>query len=270
MAGWLHRVANNIARRAMRAVLVRRHHETEAAKINEPAARDEQLQHELKELLDHELDHLAEKYRLPIILFHLEGQSLEEIAHVLGLKGSTLRTRLSRGREKLRARLIRRGITIGVAGLAAALSAGASSAGVTTTFVSSTTQAATLFAAGKFAAGGVMSAKTASLAKGAIYTMTVTKLKTVAAVIVAATLVTGGGVAVVHHAASAGQQNTREQLTPQTFAKLQTLIKPQPGEALWREISWHISIHEAHEQAAAQGKPLLVWSGGGAAPLSGC
>jgi hypothetical protein len=54
------------------------------------------------------------------------------------------------------------------------------------------------------------------------------------------------------------------------FAKLRDLIRPQQGESNWRRIDWLTSLHEARVKAAAEGKPILLWSGGGAPPLGGC
>ena len=56
-------------------------------------------------------------------------------------------------------------------------------------------------------------------------------------------------------------------LKPEQFAALHTLIKPQPGELRFHEIPWLIDVWEARKKAAAEGKPILVWSGaGGCAP----
>ena len=54
------------------------------------------------------------------------------------------------------------------------------------------------------------------------------------------------------------------------FDVLLQLIKPGPGESRWQEINWFTSIHDARAKAAADGKPILLWSGGGAPPLGGC
>ena len=54
------------------------------------------------------------------------------------------------------------------------------------------------------------------------------------------------------------------------FNSLRALIRPQAGESRWRDIDWHTSLHAARLQAAAEGKPILLWSGGGAPPLGGC
>lgn len=48
------------------------------------------------------LSAIDEKYRVVLILFYSEGFRTKEIAKVLGITDSTVRTRLSRGREQLR------------------------------------------------------------------------------------------------------------------------------------------------------------------------
>lgn len=47
------------------------------------------------------LSSIDEKYRIVLILFYSEGFRTKEIAKVLGITDSTVRTRLSRGREQL-------------------------------------------------------------------------------------------------------------------------------------------------------------------------
>ena len=58
--------------------------------------------------------------------------------------------------------------------------------------------------------------------------------------------------------------------TPEQFAALLKLIKPQPGELRFHEIPWLLSVWEARKKAAAEGKPILVWSGAGGAPIGVC
>ena len=48
---------------------------------------------------------LPEKYRVPIHLFYYEEYNVYEIAAILGLPEATVKTRLKRGREKLRKNL---------------------------------------------------------------------------------------------------------------------------------------------------------------------
>lgn len=48
------------------------------------------------------LQELDEKYRIPVILFHLEGYTVSEIAEILQSTEGTVKSWLSRGRKKLR------------------------------------------------------------------------------------------------------------------------------------------------------------------------
>lgn len=48
---------------------------------------------------------LDKKYRLPIYLYYYMGYSTLEISKMLGIKHSTLRTHLAKGREKLKIKL---------------------------------------------------------------------------------------------------------------------------------------------------------------------
>ena len=45
---------------------------------------------------------LDEKYRVPIYLYYYEGYSTAEISEMIGVKHSTLRTYMAKGREKLK------------------------------------------------------------------------------------------------------------------------------------------------------------------------
>ena len=55
--------------------------------------------------IERALHALEEKYRLPIVLYHINGYSIEETAKISGVPVGTIKTRLSRGRMKLKALL---------------------------------------------------------------------------------------------------------------------------------------------------------------------
>jgi hypothetical protein len=59
-------------------------------------------------------------------------------------------------------------------------------------------------------------------------------------------------------------------IKPTDFDKLLKLIKPQPGELRFHDVPWLLNVHEARTKAAAEGKPILIWSGSGGAPLGAC
>src|SRR5262249_52341534 len=148
---------------------------------------------DLRPVLDEEIARLPEKYRVPFVLCYLEGQTNEEAAEQIGCPKGTGLSRLARGRERLRSRLARRGVSLSVASLAATLSSDAASALVPAPPVCSTVRGAMPFAAGK-AAGGLVPAPVATLTDGVLDAMRATKRKLAVVVMVAAVLGVGAGV----------------------------------------------------------------------------
>jgi hypothetical protein len=57
-------------------------------------------------------------------------------------------------------------------------------------------------------------------------------------------------------------------IAPEDFPRLQNAIRPQPGESPWREIDWMTSIRGARQRAAAEGKPILVFTAADGSPLA--
>jgi RNA polymerase sigma factor (sigma-70 family) len=104
---------------------------------------------ELRPLIDLELHRLPARYRAPIVLCHLEGMTHEQAASCLRCPVGTVRSRLARGRERMRRRLVRQGITLSGAIIGTALSAEHASATVSEALCHSTAKVATSFAEGK-------------------------------------------------------------------------------------------------------------------------
>src|SRR5262245_45093144 len=61
--------------------------------------------------------------------------------------------------------------------------------------------------------------------------------------------------------AEAAADKIAERLSPEQFGKMMALIKPKPGG--FADVPWLTSLWEARTQAAAQGKPILLWVGDG-------
>ena len=94
MKAWLIRVAINICNNHFRS---RKH--ISSSPVPEDLPSEEQQ--EIDELINVVME-LPEKYRLPIHLFYYEEYSITEISEILGLNESTVKTRLKRGRDKLK------------------------------------------------------------------------------------------------------------------------------------------------------------------------
>ena len=118
---WLHRIACRAAIRT-RTAQVRRQTVLQelTALVDGPAP--SAPSHELVGVIHEEIDRLPDHYRAAIVLCDLEGHTCEQTAQLLGCPLGTVGSRLARGREKLRGRLIRRGMAPAAGTVAAALS----------------------------------------------------------------------------------------------------------------------------------------------------
>ena len=66
--------------------------------------------------------------------------------------------------------------------------------------------------------------------------------------------------------ASGAEQHVAE-IPPNDFDRLVTLIKPQKGESPWRDIAWLTNVTEARKKAAAEGKPIVIFTAADGSPL---
>src|SRR5205807_7695575 len=114
LPAWLHRTACNLAFTALRTRKRRERVEADAVKRTSGSPLDELSSRELLAILDDELHRLPEVLRLPLILCCLEGRSQDEVAIMLGWTPGSVRGRLERGRQRLKSRLMRRGLTFAV------------------------------------------------------------------------------------------------------------------------------------------------------------
>ena len=103
---WLYGVAYRVAHRARTRRRTADLKDDIAAPPPDRAINDR----EQFDALHDEVHLLPEKYRLPIVLCYLEGLTHDEAAARLGWPVGTIHGRLSRARDRLRARLTRRGV----------------------------------------------------------------------------------------------------------------------------------------------------------------
>ena len=157
---WLHGVARRVASAARMAAVRRRRHERKAAELL--ALRDACAlgDFDLEATLHEEIGRLPERYRVPVVLCLLEGLTHEQAARHLGWPVGTVKSRLANGRERLRSRLIRRGLTPG-----ATLAAPGTRAAIPASLVEATARASVRFVSGRSAAGVVPAAAAALAAR---------------------------------------------------------------------------------------------------------
>lgn len=167
LVAWLYKVAHRIA---LRARARSRKFATAGFPVTDvpaPANPDESVWRELRPLLDEAIQRLPERYRIPIIVCCLEGNTYRAAAELIGCPVSTLSTRLMRARQMLRRELSRRGVTLPAAVLAAALAESTLSAAPSVALVEASVNAAASLAAGHGAAAGMIPESVASLADDA-------------------------------------------------------------------------------------------------------
>ncbi len=175
IGSWLHGVARRVAVRAKATAARRLRHERQGTAMKAILAPDPARREQL-EALHEEVDRLTEKYRAPVVLCYLEGRTHSQAARLLKCPVGTVSIRLSRARERLRARLTRRGMVLPAAWTGATLRSESSSAAIPLGLAESTTKAAMDFVASKILMAGAVPISAALLAKGAIRTMTLTRL----------------------------------------------------------------------------------------------
>jgi RNA polymerase sigma factor (sigma-70 family) len=188
LANWLYGVAYRVGTRARKNRLRRGAREQADADLTRFPASDEPGDGALTRELCEEVERLPPSYREPIVLCYLEGKTVEQAATELRCPATTVKGRLALARERLRQRLVRRGVP-----LTAELVAGHALAGpAPAALIVQTLQAAPAFADGALV--GTVSAQVIALTTGVLRTMLLSKLKTVVPVLVAITLLTGTGV----------------------------------------------------------------------------
>jgi RNA polymerase sigma factor (sigma-70 family) len=168
LGGWLHRVAYRAAVQASVEAKKRRRKETEAGAMAllDMSGAGVASDHDVRPILHNEIDRLPESQRLPVVLCDLGGLTYGQAAEQLRWTVPTLRCRLAKARQRLKARLTRRGFAGPAVG--AALTPGGAREAVPAALFRSTVLAAT---------GGPASATAALLTDTILRGMLMTKLK---------------------------------------------------------------------------------------------
>jgi RNA polymerase sigma factor (sigma-70 family) len=190
LGGWLHRVAYRASIRARGTARRRRHREAEAAAMTPLHSAPTDLGTDVAAIVHEEVDRLPEKHRLPVVFCDLEGLTYEQAAGRLRWTVPTLRCRLAKARQRLRGRLIRRGVTAPALATVLAAQATGARAAVPEVLVRAAVAAAT---------GGTASITAAALSAAILRSLFLSELRLVSAGVLAAiVLAWAGTVAVVH------------------------------------------------------------------------
>jgi RNA polymerase sigma factor (sigma-70 family) len=204
--GWLYGVARNVCLEALRK-RAKRQEEAMLDETEEPVVEEYRPAHEeVLPFLDEELAGLTGVLRQAVVLRYLQNHSEAEAAQRAGCAVGTLSMRASRGIERLRQRLAKRGVALGGAALAGLLTSEASAAVPETLLPSILATVKTAVATTATATGATTTA--AMLAKGAMKAMYLAKVKMVAA-IAAAVIVTGTAVPVGIAVAQAASKESK-------------------------------------------------------------
>jgi RNA polymerase sigma factor (sigma-70 family) len=190
---WLHGVARRVAVRARGDLRRRRSREqTGGAGFDVADHRVDQADaNGIRSLIDDELERLPSRYRATLILCGLEGQTHEQAAVSLGCPVGTIKSRLSRGRERLRLRLARRGLATPTL-LLNSIFAPEPASGVHAALSNQIIRAARQIASSGAFTPRSLSAQVALLMEGVIHSMVITRLRIAAVTLFAATFTAGG------------------------------------------------------------------------------
>ena len=195
LTSWLYSVAYNVAATARSSAVRRRSHELKAGQTR-PLAITEDARDDLGPVIHEELDRIPERYRAVLVLCCLEGLTQHQAAQQLGWPVGTVQSRLARGRERLRARLERRGLPPSATALVLPLSSEAAREALPAALANSTVRLALTIGAARALAIGMVPVAVMNLARGAIRTMLVNKVLTtgMAMLLVAGVIATGAAV----------------------------------------------------------------------------
>ena len=180
---WLYGVATRVALQS-RSQAARRRRVEPLSSDFEAVVDDRSIaDREIADVIDQELNRLPPKYRRPIVLCYLEGQTHEEAARQLKWPIGTVKGRLARARDLLRSRLIRRGLTPAVGAVSLGLSPD-SPAALHRELLDRTVKSSLKLAAGQTTAQ-IVSTSITSLVEGVLTSMFLNSLKWTGAVVLA-------------------------------------------------------------------------------------
>jgi RNA polymerase sigma factor (sigma-70 family) len=185
LASWLYQVAHRVARQAGAKAARLRTRERLVGRFKVTDGHHEIPDDDWREILHEEVARLSDKHRLPLLLCDLEGKTHAQAATELNCGEATIRRRLTGARERLRSRLIRRGVSLTAGMLAATLSRSAL-AKVPSAWTEAAAKAAVGMSsnAARIAVDEIVSTTAAALARKSLHAMLLSQLRVAAASVV--------------------------------------------------------------------------------------
>ena len=160
LPAWLQKVAQDAVRQTTRASHRRDRHREQFAAATRPDTADDfgvraVVDADTRAAVEEELSRLIERYRVPLVLYYMEGKTQADVARVLGVSDRVVRERLDHGVKVIRRRLANRGLVVSSAVIAAVLGPDLGPAfAVSAKLAVTTIEAAARFAADPAAAAG--------------------------------------------------------------------------------------------------------------------
>jgi RNA polymerase sigma factor (sigma-70 family) len=226
LGSWLYRVAYHIALKGRAEMRKHRYAEQGEKSRDSPMSSDSLAEREQRQIIAEEVHRLPGKFRAAIVACYFEAKTLDEAAQQLGWPRGTVASRLARGRELLRRRLLRRGIALTAAVLSSALAAPLSATALTR-LIHATIPNLKLFAAGS-PASAQLPPRIAALAEGGLQAMSWTRGKIVMVVLL---LVGLGGVGTTFWVAAPKQTEPPNESASRTEAARPDDKAKQPEDA---------------------------------------
>jgi RNA polymerase sigma factor (sigma-70 family) len=224
---WLFGVARRIASSARTAALRRRVQEQRSAK-SETWKKEDSVRDESDAIVHEEVNRLPQVYRAAVVLCDLEGLTQEQAALQLGWPAGTVRSRLSRGRSRLRERLIRRGLGPSAATAAGSVRGETSLFLLPKTVAEATIQAAMPSCLGQPVAGATSSA--IALMEGVLKVMFWNEMKLVTTAFLCGAVILGGSAVIGRRAlAYRGPQKGNAKAQAETLVTQAPELKREPA-----------------------------------------
>jgi RNA polymerase sigma factor (sigma-70 family) len=266
ISSWLFGVAHHCATNLRRSQNRRRHHEHQACQSAAPDLLSTLVARETQAILYEELARLPEKYRAPLLLCSLQGLSRDEAAQQLGLGPGTLKTYLEQGRNRLRLRLVARGLTASAALVAPVLGEQTASAAIPAGLEALTVEAACQAVTGSAIAP--VGAQVAALAQGVLKAMLISKINFAAGIVLVVGMIAAGSGFMIAGSFAAQNPPAQPEATPaqpvkktQNATKTRTRTAPLVRFRFGEQVRPHFFLKNTGKKPLRVSYPVLIGPG---------